>query len=129
MVILEVEAVNNNKDTNAIYTEQGIIVTDTGHQIKTDLFFSDDVGSDFHGEVTKTADIFFFFDDDSSSVKNIRFIVNSAYDKDYPSYREVLEFSINSQTKKAPLPTLDGRSEGLCRITFYIEFFKLYYII
>lgn len=95
MVTLEVEAVNNSEDTNTIYPDQGIIVTDTGHQVDADLFLSDDVGGDFHGEVTKSGDIFFFFEDDASEVKNVRFIVASGHDDDFDSYGDDLEFSID----------------------------------
>lgn len=95
MVAIEVEAVNNSDETNTIYPDQGIIVTDTGHQVDADLFLSDDVGGDFHGEVTKSGDIFFFFEDDASDVKNIRFIISSGHDDDYDHYGDDLEFSID----------------------------------
>lgn len=95
MVALEVEAVHNSEETNAIYPDQGILVTDTGHQIDADVFLSDDVGGDFYGKVKKSGDIFFFFDDDASDVKNVRFIVGSPYDENFDTVGEDIEFIID----------------------------------
>jgi len=95
MVTVQVEVENNSEDTNSIYPDQGIAVTDTGQQIDAELFFSDDVGGDFHGNVVKSGDVFFFFDGQAEDVSNVRYIVDSGSDENFERFGEDLEFSID----------------------------------
>lgn len=95
VVGLEVSVENTNGDTNSIYPDQGTIVTNTGNQVDADLFFSDDVGGDFLGEVTKTGTVFFFFDGDTENIDNVRYIISSGHDEDWESFGEDIEFSIS----------------------------------
>jgi len=95
MITVQVEVTNNSEDTNTIYPDQGIAVTDTGTQIDADLLMSDDVGGDFHGNVTKSGDVFFFFDGQAKEVSNVRYLVNSGSDENFESFGEDLEFSID----------------------------------
>lgn len=94
-VAIEVQVENTVDETNTIYADQGTIVTNTGNQVDADIFFSDDVGGDFLGEVTKTGTVFFFFDGDTENIDNVRYIINSGHDEDWESFGEDLEFSIS----------------------------------
>lgn len=96
MVTLKMEVTNDSEDTNSIYPDQGTMVTDTGQQVEAEMFLSDDVGGDFHGEVTKDGDIFFFFDGEAKDIKNVRFIIGAGHDENIESFDgEDLEFSID----------------------------------
>jgi len=95
MVSIQVDVVNDSEDTNSIYPDQAIIVTDTGQQIDAETLFSDEVGGDFYGHVTKSGDVFFFFDGQAEDVSNIRLIIDSGYDEDFNSFGEDLEFSFD----------------------------------
>lgn len=94
-VAIEVQVENTVGETNTIYPDQGTIVTNTGNQVDADIFFSDDVGGDFLGEVTKTGTVFFFFDGDTENIDNVRYIIDSGHDEDWESFGEDIEFSIS----------------------------------
>lgn len=95
VVGLEVKVENATGDTNSIYPDQGTIVTNTGNQVEADLFFSDDVGGDFLGEVTKSGTVFFFFDGDTESIENVRFVIGSGHGEDWENFGEDIEFAID----------------------------------
>lgn len=95
MITFQIEVVNDSENTNSIYPDQGIAVTDTGKQIDADLFLSDDVGGDFHGNVTKEGDVFFFFDGNAEDVSNVRYIINSGSDENFESFGEDIEFNVD----------------------------------
>jgi hypothetical protein len=95
LVGLEVEVQNTTSDTNSIYPDQGTIVTNTGNQVDADLFFSDDVGGDFLGEVTKSGTVFFFFDGDTESIENVRYVIGSGHGEDWENFGEDIEFSVD----------------------------------
>lgn len=94
MVTLQVEATNNSEDTNTIYPDQGTIVTNTGNQVDADIFFSDDVGGDFLGEVTKSGDIFFFYEGNAEEIETLKYVINAPHNENFDSLGEDLEFNI-----------------------------------
>lgn len=95
LVSLEIEVTNNSTDTNAIYPDQAIIVTDNGHQVNANFFLADDVGGDFHGEVTKSGTVFFTFEGNSDEISNVRYIIEAPHDENLEMIGEEIEFSID----------------------------------
>lgn len=95
IITLLIDVTNNSDDTNTIYPDQGSIVTNTGKQVEAEIWFSDNVGGDFFGQVTKEGEVWFMFEDDPEKIDNIRYIISSGHDKDWDSFGEDLEFSID----------------------------------
>lgn len=94
LLTFQVEVTNNSEDTNTIYPDQGIAVTDTGTQVDAEIFLSDDVGGDFHGEVTKTGDVFFLYEGNAEEVSSARYIINSGHDENFENSGEDIEFTV-----------------------------------
>lgn len=93
-VVIDLEVINDSEDTNAIYPDQGTIVTDTGAQVDAEVFLSDSVGGDFMGEVTKEGQVIFLWEGNSEEVSSIRYVVDGPYDEEFNSLGEELEFEI-----------------------------------
>lgn len=94
LLTFQVEVTNNSEDTNTIHPDQGIAVTDNGNQVDAEIFLSDDVGGDFHGEVTKTGDVFFLYDGNADDVSSARYIINSGHDENFDNFGEDIEFTV-----------------------------------
>lgn len=94
MVTIQMNVANSSEDTNSIYPDQGIIVTDTGQQVNAEVFLSDQVGGDFYGNVTKSGDVFFFFDGQAEEISSVRYIIDSGHDENFETFGEDLEFLI-----------------------------------
>lgn len=95
MVAFDIEVSNASEETNAIYPDQGTIVTNTGNQVEADLFMSDTVGGEFMGEVTKSGAVFFFYEGDPEEISNVRYIIGSGQDENFDSFSDNLEFSVD----------------------------------
>lgn len=95
VVAMEIDVENTTGDTNAIYPDQGTIVTNTGKQVDADLLMSDDVGGDFLGEVTKSGTVFFFFEEDPAAIENVRYVIGGGFTENFESLGEDLEFSVD----------------------------------
>lgn len=95
LVSIQLEVSNNSEDTNIIYPDQGTIVTNTGNQVDADFWFSDSLGGDFLGEVTKSGDVFFFFEGTPEEISTIRYIVGSGHDEDWENFGDDIEFSFD----------------------------------
>lgn len=95
LVTFDIEVTNNSEDMNTIHPGQGIAVTDTGNQIDANLLLSDDVGGDFHGEVTKSGNVFFIYDGNADEVSNVRYIINSGHNEDFENFDEDIEFTVD----------------------------------
>lgn len=94
MVGIKMKVENKSKDTNTIYPDQGILVTDTGKEVDADLFVSDDLGGDFRGEVTKEGQVYFFFDGQAKDVSEVHYLINAAQNEDSDKLGEDIEFVI-----------------------------------
>lgn len=95
MIVFNIDVTNNSDATNTIYPDQGIAVTDTGQQIDAELLFSDDVGGDFLGQVTKSGEVLFLGEGDASEISNVRYIIGSGHDEEWESFGEDIEFSVD----------------------------------
>lgn len=95
VITIQLSVENTNEDTNAIYPDQGTIVTDTKQQIEADMFISDSVGGDFIGEVVKNGTIQFIFDGNAEDIKSFQYIVGSGSDSDWNNFGEDLTFDFS----------------------------------
>ncbi len=81
--------VENTDDSDvSIYPDQAVLTTDSGVQVDADVLLSDDVGGDFHGEVTKEGEVIFLLDLPVDEIKDIKLIINPAHDEEFESYEE-----------------------------------------
>lgn len=95
LITFQVEVTNNSEETNTIYPDQGVAVTDTGEQVNAEVFLSDQVGGDFFGEVTKSGDVFFLYEGDAEEVSSVRFIIDAPHDESFESIGEGIEFTVD----------------------------------
>lgn len=95
MIAFNIDVTNNSDATNTIYPDQGVAVTDTGQQIDAELLFSDDVGGDFLGQVTKSGEVLFLGEGDASEISNVRYIIGSGHDEELESFGEDIEFTVD----------------------------------
>ena len=81
--------VENTDDSDvSIYPDQAVLTKDSGVQVDADVLLSDDVGGDFHGEVTKEGEVIFLLDLPVDEIKDIKLIINPAHDEEFESYEE-----------------------------------------
>ncbi|RBP89408.1 hypothetical protein DFO70_11155 [Cytobacillus firmus] len=59
MVIITMSVENTSDETLSFYPDQSTITTSTGEQLESEVFFSDDVGGDFIGQVKKEGTVRF----------------------------------------------------------------------
>lgn len=93
VISIQLSVDHTSDDTNAIYPDQGIIVTDTKKQVEADMFISDSVGGDFIGQVIKDGTIQFIFDGNAEDINSFQYIVGSGTDSDWNSFGEDLTFN------------------------------------
>lgn len=95
VVTLEVEVENKSSDTNSMYPDQGTIVTNTKEQKDAEMFFSDDVGGDFIGEVTKKGNVVFILDSAAEEVTSFKYIIDAPHDDEFNSLGEDITFELS----------------------------------
>lgn len=88
VVVFNVIAENTVEDTISFYPNQSTLVTNTGEQIDANLWFSDDVGGDFLGEVKKEGNVFFFAEAMPEELAELRLIVGGPTNTDYEKLAE-----------------------------------------
>ncbi|TCI73432.1 hypothetical protein EVJ22_03280 [Exiguobacterium sp. SH0S7] len=88
VVVFNVIAENTVEDTISFHPNQSTLVTNTGEQIDANLWFSDDVGGDFLGEVKKEGNVFFFAESMPEELAELRLIVGGPTSTDYEKLAE-----------------------------------------
>ncbi|OGX79815.1 hypothetical protein A6395_04220 [Exiguobacterium sp. SH31] len=88
VVVFNVIAENTVEDTISFHPNQSTLVTNTGEQIDANLWFSDDVGGDFLGEVKKEGNVFFFAESMPEELAELRLIVGGPTNTDYEKLAE-----------------------------------------
>ena len=96
VVTLYIEVENESKNTNAIYPDQGIIVTNTKEQKDAAIFLSDDVGGDYMGEVIKEGNVYFLLDSEASKISSFKYIISAPRDENYKTIGENITFELNN---------------------------------
>ena len=95
VITLEIKVENKSTETNSIYPDQAIIVTNTKEQVEADLFFSDDVGGDFIGEVIKEGDVIFILDSPAEEITSFKYIIDGPHDEDFETIGEDITFELS----------------------------------
>ena len=83
VITLDIEVENNSSETNSIYPDQGTIVTNTKEQKEADMFFSDDVGGDFIGEVIKKGNVSFLLESEAEDITSFKYVIGGPHDEDF----------------------------------------------
>ena len=78
-VAIDMKVENTSDKDISFYPENSIIVTDTGEQIESEIFTTDEIGGDFFGKVTKEGQVWYFIKDMQNDVKNIKIIISPPY--------------------------------------------------
>lgn len=94
LIAAEIEVTNNSDATNTIHPNQANFVTDTGDQVSTNLWISDDVGGDFLGQVTKEGSVYATYEGNTEDVNEVRYIIDSGHNEDFENFGEDIEFTV-----------------------------------
>lgn len=97
VITVLMRAENSSEDTVSMYPDQATLTTDTGEQVEADLFFSDDVGGDFFGEVSKEGEIIFFVDSPAEDIGEINLIINGAHDENFETIGDDVKMTISTK--------------------------------
>lgn len=92
VISIQLSVENTNDDTNAIYPDQGTIVTDTKQQVTADMLLSDSVGGDFIGQVIKDGTIQFIFEGNAEDINSFQYIIEAGHDANFDALGENLTF-------------------------------------
>lgn len=97
IVTVEMKAENTSEDTISFYPDQAVLTTNTGEQVESDIFLSDDVGGDFYGKVNKKGNVIFVLESPAEDITDIKLIIDAAIDENWNSLSKNLqiEFSFN----------------------------------
>lgn len=94
-VTVGMEVENTSEDTIAIYPNQSILTTDAGDQVNSDVWLSDDVGGDFHGQVTKDGEVIFLLDTPAEEISSGELIIDGSHTvEDYETVGEQMEIEL-----------------------------------
>lgn len=93
IVTIEASAENTVDDTTNYYLNQAKLVTDTGQQVDSDIWFSDDVGGEFLGKVKKNGNIIWVLKHDEA-VKKVTLHISGASNNNLDRLGEDLKVEI-----------------------------------
>ena len=89
------KAENTSEDTISFYPDQAVMTTNTGEQVESDIFLSDDVGGDFYGKVNKKGNVIFVLESPAEDITDIKLIINAAIDEDWNSLSNNLQVELS----------------------------------
>lgn len=96
IVGIEMEVENTVDNEVDFFPNQGTIVTNTKEQVDAALFFSDDIGGRFLGNVKKSGQTYFFCKDSSpDEITSVRYHVNGPLNVDTMDVGDALNITIN----------------------------------
>ncbi|WP_312507520.1 hypothetical protein [Lysinibacillus sp.] len=93
IVTIEASAENTVDDTTNYYLNQAKLVTDTGQQVDSDIWFSDDIGGEFLGKVKKNGNIIWILKHDEA-VKKVTLHISGASNANFDRLGEDLKVEI-----------------------------------
>lgn len=95
IVTVEMKAENTSEDTISFYPDQAVLTTNTGEQVESDIFLSDDVGGDFYGKVNKKGDVIFVLESPAEDITDIKLIIDAAIDEDWNALSNNLQVELS----------------------------------
>lgn len=95
IVTLEVEVENKSTETNTIYPDQGVLVTNLKEQKDADLFLSGVVGGEYIGEVVKKDNVIFVLESNAEEISNIKYIISAPFDSDWNKLGDDITFELS----------------------------------
>lgn len=97
VITVHMRAENSSEDTISMYPDQATLTTDTGEQIEADLFYSDDVGGEFFGEVGKEGEVIFFANSPAEDIGEITLIIDGAHNEDFETIGDDIKVTISTK--------------------------------
>jgi Copper amine oxidase N-terminal domain len=94
-VVLDVAVENTSSGTVNWHPNQGTLVLNTKEQIENPIFYSDQVGGEFHGKVIKKGKIAFKTTSSFDSISTLKFVIDGPFDSNFDRIGEDLTLDIN----------------------------------
>lgn len=74
---------NTVDETMSFHPNQATLVTNTGEQVSSDLWFSDDVGGEFLGKVKKEGNVLFFVKAKPEELTDLKVVIDGPFDENF----------------------------------------------
>lgn len=87
---------NTVDETMSFHPNQATLVTNTGEQVSSHLWFSDDVGGEFLGKVKKEGNVLFFVKAKPEELTDLKVVIDGPFDENFDKVAEDrYEYTIN----------------------------------
>lgn len=87
---------NTVDETMSFHPNQATLVTNTGEQVSSHLWFSDDVGGEFLGKVKKEGNVLFFVKAKPEELTDLKIVIDGPFDENFGKVAENrYEYTIN----------------------------------
>ncbi|WP_214777940.1 DUF4352 domain-containing protein [Exiguobacterium sp. s22] len=87
---------NTVDETMSFHPNQATLVTNTGEQVSSDLWFSDDVGGEFLGKVKKEGNVLFFVKAKPEELTDLKVVIDGPFNENFDKVAEDrYEYTIN----------------------------------
>lgn len=87
---------NTVDETMSFHPNQATLVTNTGEQVSSDLWFSDDVGGEFLGKVKKEGNVLFFVKAKPEELADLKVVIDGPFNENFDKVAEDrYEYTIN----------------------------------
>ena len=96
VVAMNMLAENTVDETMSFHPNQATLVTNTGEQVSSHLWFSDDVGGEFLGKVKKEGNVLFFVKAKPEELTDLKVVIDGPFDENFDKVAEDrYEYTIN----------------------------------
>lgn len=96
VVAMNMLAENTVDETMSFHPNQATLVTNTGEQVSSHLWFSDDVGGEFMGKVKKEGNVLFFVKAKPEELTDLKVVIDGPFDENFDKVAEDrYEYTIN----------------------------------
>ena len=96
VVAMNMLAENTVDETMSFHPNQATLVTNTGAQVSSHLWFSDDVGGEFLGKVKKEGNVLFFVKAKPEELTELKVVIDGPFDENFDKVAEDrYEYTIN----------------------------------
>lgn len=96
VVAMNMLAENTVDETMSFHPNQATLVTNTGEQVSSDLWFSDDVGGEFLGMVKKEGNVLFFVKAKPEELTDLKVVIDGPFNENFDKVAEDrYEYTIN----------------------------------
>ncbi|WP_215112251.1 DUF4352 domain-containing protein [Exiguobacterium sp. s75] len=87
---------NTVDETMSFHPNQATLVTNTGEQVSSDLWFSDDVGGEFLGKVKKEGNVLFFVKAKPEELTDLKVVIDGPFNENFDKVAEDrYEYTLN----------------------------------